>query len=65
MTLQKADLFTHAVRFQPPGADPDHQKNVIATLRAPASPERFYVLTRDLDSRVTDVLNFTDDAPGC
>jgi len=38
--------------------------NVIATLRGTASPERFYVITGHLDSRVTDVLNFTDDAPG-
>ncbi|HEY2237835.1 MAG TPA: M28 family metallopeptidase, partial [Streptosporangiaceae bacterium] len=27
-------------------------------------PERFYVITGHLDSRVTDVLNFTSDAPG-
>jgi hypothetical protein len=38
--------------------------NVIATLKGAASPERFYVITGHLDSRVTDVLNFTSDAPG-
>src|SRR6516162_7879892 len=38
--------------------------NVIATLTGTASPERFYVITGHLDSRVTDVLNFTADAPG-
>ena len=38
--------------------------NVIATLQGTASPERFYVVTGHLDSRVTDVLNFTADAPG-
>jgi hypothetical protein len=38
--------------------------NVIATLRGAASPERFYVVTGHLDSRVTDVLDFTSDAPG-
>src|SRR2546430_10662333 len=37
--------------------------NVIATLQGTASPERFYVVTGHLDSRVTDVLNFTSDAP--
>src|SRR5258708_1609802 len=37
--------------------------NVIATLQGTASPQRFYVVTGHLDSRVTDVLNFTDDAP--
>jgi Peptidase family M28 len=38
--------------------------NVIATLKGTASPVRFYVITGHLDSRVTDVLNFTSDAPG-
>jgi hypothetical protein len=38
--------------------------NVIATLKGTASPERFYVITGHLDSRVTDVLDFTKDAPG-
>ena len=37
---------------------------MIATLKGTASPERFYVITGHLDSRVTDVLNFTSDAPG-
>jgi Peptidase family M28 len=38
--------------------------NIIATLHGTASPERFYVVTGHLDSRVTDVLDFTSDAPG-
>jgi len=38
--------------------------NVIATIQGTATPERFYVVTGHLDSRVSDVLNFTDDAPG-
>jgi hypothetical protein len=38
--------------------------NVIATLKGTASPERFYVVTGHLDSRVTDVLDSTSDAPG-
>ena len=38
--------------------------NTIATLQGTASPQRFYVVTGHLDSRVTDLLNFTDDAPG-
>src|SRR6266699_4084097 len=38
--------------------------NVIATLPGTASPERFYVVTGHLDSRCTDVLDFTSDAPG-
>ncbi|GAA5190537.1 M20/M25/M40 family metallo-hydrolase [Rugosimonospora acidiphila] len=43
---------------------PTQMTNVIATLRGDVSPERIYVATAHLDSRVTDVLNFTDDAPG-
>lgn len=38
--------------------------NCIATLRGDTSPDRIYVVTGHLDSRVTDVLNFTNDAPG-
>jgi Peptidase family M28 len=38
--------------------------NTIATLQGTASPQRFYVVTGHLDSRVTDVLDFTSDAPG-
>jgi hypothetical protein len=38
--------------------------NVIATLKGTASPERLYVITGHLDSRVTDVTDFTSDAPG-
>jgi len=38
--------------------------NVIATLRGTASPQRFYVITGHLDSRVTDLLDSTSDAPG-
>src|SRR6266480_6604094 len=35
--------------------------HVIATLQGTASPQRFYVVTGHLDSRVTDVLDFTSD----
>ena len=38
--------------------------NVIATLQGSASPARYYVITGHLDSRVTDVTDFTSDAPG-
>jgi hypothetical protein len=38
--------------------------NVIATLQGSASPQRFYVIVAHLDDRVTDVLDFTSDAPG-
>ena len=38
--------------------------NVIATLQGTATPERFYVVTGHLDSRASNVLDFTSDAPG-
>jgi hypothetical protein len=45
-------------------AAPTPITNVIATLAGTATPERFYVITGHLDSRVTDILNSTSDAPG-
>jgi hypothetical protein len=61
MTVQK-QTFVQPVSPNIPV--PTTITNVIATLKGTASPERFYVITGHLDSRVTDVLNFTSDAPG-
>jgi hypothetical protein len=61
MTVQKQS-FVQPVSNRIPV--PTTITNVIATLKGTASPERFYVVTGHLDSRVTDVLNFTSDAPG-
>jgi hypothetical protein len=61
MTVQQQTFI------QPPGPRipvPTSITNNIATLQGTASPERFYVITGHLDSRVTDVLDFTSDAPG-
>ncbi|RKN48561.1 M20/M25/M40 family metallo-hydrolase [Micromonospora endolithica] len=38
--------------------------NVVATLRGETSPDRVYVVTGHYDSRATDVLDATSDAPG-
>ncbi len=38
--------------------------NVVATLRGSVTPERVYVVSGHYDSRVTDVMNATADAPG-
>ncbi|MEV0638481.1 M20/M25/M40 family metallo-hydrolase [Streptomyces sp. NPDC050619] len=38
--------------------------NVIATLRGSVTPERIYVVSGHYDSRVTDVMDATSDAPG-
>lgn len=61
MTVQKQTFV------QPPGPKipvPTTITNVIATLQGTASPQRFYVVGAHYDDRVTDVLNFTSDAPG-
>jgi hypothetical protein len=53
--------------IQPP-ADripvPTRITNVVATLRGSVTPERVYVVSGHYDSRVTDVMNATADAPG-
>src|SRR5215469_466714 len=61
MTVQK-QTFTQSPTSTLPL--PTTITNVIATLQGTASPQRFYVVTGHLDSRVTDVLDFTSDAPG-
>ena len=38
--------------------------NVVATLRGSTEPDRVYVVSGHYDSRVTDVMDFTSDAPG-
>jgi hypothetical protein len=43
---------------------PTRITNVVATLRGSVAPNRVYVITGHYDSRVTDVMNATADAPG-
>ena len=62
MTVQRQSFMQPAVPPNLPVATTI--TNVIATLQGTASPERFYVITGHLDSRVTDVTDFTSDAPG-
>jgi hypothetical protein len=63
MTVEK-QTFTQPAGNRIPV--PTEITNVIATLhgRQPASAGRTYVVSGHLDSRVTDVLNGTSDAPG-
>src|ERR1700722_4245819 len=61
MTVQQ-QAFTQPVASNIPV--PTTITNVIATLAGTASPARYYVITGHLDSRCTDVLDFTSDAPG-
>lgn len=43
---------------------PTEVVNVIATLRGALDPNRYVIMTGDIDSRVTDPLDFTSDSPG-
>jgi len=44
--------------------NPTEVVNVVAIQRGTTDPDRVIVISGHLDSRVTDVMNFTDDAPG-
>jgi hypothetical protein len=61
MTVQK-QTFIQPVSSRIPVPTPI--TNVIATLRGDTAPNRMYVVTGHYDSRATDVLDFTSDAPG-
>jgi Zn-dependent M28 family amino/carboxypeptidase len=53
--------------IQPPAPRipvPTRISNIVATLRGSVDPSRTYVVTGHYDSRVTDVMNATSDAPG-
>ncbi|KAF2713175.1 putative zinc metalloprotease [Pleomassaria siparia CBS 279.74] len=43
---------------------PTKISNVLATIKGSTDPSRVYVVTGHYDSRVTDVLDYTSDAPG-
>jgi peptidase M28-like protein len=62
MTVQQQTFLQPAV----PGrlAADTNITNTIATLQGTANPQRFYVITGHLDSRGTDILDSTSDAPG-
>ncbi|WP_295657734.1 M28 family metallopeptidase [uncultured Nocardioides sp.] len=62
MTVEKQSYVQ-----QPDGAripTPTTITNVIATLVGSEEPNRVYVISGHYDSRVTDIMNFTDYAPG-
>jgi hypothetical protein len=61
MTVEKQSFVQPAGPRIP---QPTTITNVIATLRGDTSPQRMYVITGHLDSRVTNVLDGVSDAPG-
>jgi hypothetical protein len=44
--------------------DPVEVVSVIAIQRGTADPNRYVIMSGDIDSRVTDVMDFTSDSPG-
>jgi len=63
MTVQ-AQTFVQAVSSNVPVPTP--MTNIVATLQGtdPTAASRVYVVSAHYDDRVTDVFDFTDDAPG-
>ena len=43
---------------------PTKISNVLATIKGSSDPDRVYVISGHYDSRVTDVMDYTSDAPG-
>ena len=44
--------------------NPTEVMSVIAIQKGTSDPNRYVLMSGDIDSRVTDVMNFTDDSPG-
>ncbi|MBL4595554.1 MAG: M28 family metallopeptidase [Robiginitomaculum sp.] len=44
--------------------DPVNVVSVIAIQRGTLDPDRYVLMAGDIDSRITDAMNFTDDSPG-
>lgn len=44
--------------------DPVEVVNVFAIQRGTTDPNRYVIMSGDIDSRITDPMNFTDDSPG-
>jgi Peptidase family M28 len=62
MTVQQQSFVQQAVPNRITA--PTTITNCITTLQGTANPQRFYVVTGHLDSRVTNLLDSTSDAPG-
>ena len=63
----KADLEVYTISDTVTGRripEPTEVVNVIAVQKGILDPDRVILMSGDIDSRVSDVLNYTDDAPG-
>jgi hypothetical protein len=45
-------------------SEPTNIANVVALQRGTADPNRMVIMSGDIDSRISDAMNFTDSAPG-
>src|SRR5689334_22664305 len=63
-TPMTVELQSFVQPVSPRVPQPTRITNVIATVPGTVTPERLYVVTGHYDSRVTDVMNATADAPG-
>ncbi len=61
MTVEKQSYVQQPASRIP---TPTRITNVVATLRGSTDPDRVYVVSGHYDSRVTDVMDATSDAPG-
>ncbi|MDX1572229.1 MAG: M28 family metallopeptidase [Xanthomonadales bacterium] len=55
---------SEVISGEPRIPEPTEVVNVLAIQRGMVDPNRFVVMSGDIDSRVSDVMNFTDDSPG-
>ncbi|MFD0417067.1 M20/M25/M40 family metallo-hydrolase [Streptomyces sp. NPDC127108] len=60
----RVELQSYVQEPGPRIPQPTRITNVVATLRGSASPDRLYVVSGHYDSRASDVMDFTSDAPG-
>lgn len=58
--ITQSDVISHQKRIP----NPTEVVNILAIQKGQSDPSRYVIMSGDIDSRVTDPMNFTDDAPG-
>src|SRR3546814_13902473 len=57
-------LFPYTPLFRSRIPEPTEGGSVLAIHRGTADPDRYVIMSGDIDSRVSDVMDFTSDSPG-
>ena len=57
-------LVSDMISGEPRIPEPVQVVNVVAIQRGTLDPDRMVMMAGDIDSRVSDVMNYTDDSPG-